>query len=198
MLRAYRPSLVTAPAASPVSLEAAKEHCRVLHDDEDGLLQAYLDAAVNHLDAAGGILGRCLINQTWQQKWSGFPPGEILPLPFPDVSSVTVTYTANGSDTTFAASNYALLELDWTAAVVLKSTASWPDVDDIPAPVTVQFTAGFGATEDDVPAAIRHAVLLLVSTWFENRENVVVGQPVSAPLPFAVNALIAPFRRVGI
>jgi uncharacterized phiE125 gp8 family phage protein len=109
-----------------------------------------------------------------------------------------VTYVAGGAYQTLAAGNYSLLEMDHAAAVILDPDATWPDVDDIPAPVRAEFVAGFGADEDSVPPAIKHAILLLVSTWFENREAYSVGQTVSAPLPFAVNALIAPHRRVGI
>jgi uncharacterized phiE125 gp8 family phage protein len=63
--------------------------------------------------------------------------------------------------------------------------------------VTVTYVAGYGPAGDDVPAAIRHAMLLLIGHWYEHRESVVVGgNPVQVPL--AVQALLRPYRRVRL
>ena len=56
--------------------------------------------------------------------------------------------------------------------------------------------AGYGAAAA-VPAAIKQAMLLLIGHWFANREAVNVGNIVTA-MPLAVEALIAPYRRVGV
>ena len=47
-----------------------------------------------------------------------------------------------------------------------------------------------------VPAAIKAAILLLIRHWFDNPSAVQVGQPVQA-MPFAVDALLAPYRRIS-
>jgi uncharacterized phiE125 gp8 family phage protein len=57
----------------------------------------------------------------------------------------------------------------------------------------VTYVAGYGATSDTVPDAIRHAILLLVGFWFENREGVVVGT-IAKELPFAVKSLLDAYR----
>lgn len=50
-----------------------------------------------------------------------------------------------------------------------------------------------GEEQEPVPEALRHAVLLLVAHWYENREATLVG--VSAqPLPFGVGDIVAEFR----
>jgi hypothetical protein len=41
-----------------------------------------------------------------------------------------------------------------------------------------------------VPAAIRHAMLMLVGFWYENRSTVLVGS-ISKQLEFAVESLLA-------
>lgn len=46
---------------------------------------------------------------------------------------------------------------------------------------------------DDVKAAM----LLLIGHWYTNRESVVVGQTV-AEVPFAVEALLQPYRIYGV
>lgn len=60
-------------------------------------------------------------------------------------------------------------------------------------PAAITFTAGYGAPTD-VPAAIRQAMLLLVTQWYEHRQVTGTG----TALPFAVDALLAPFRRVRL
>ncbi len=46
---------------------------------------------------------------------------------------------------------------------------------------------------DDVSAAL----LLLVGQWYENRENIISGQSFSTQ-PFAVSALLQPYRIYGL
>ena len=57
----------------------------------------------------------------------------------------------------------------------------------------IRFTAGYGAPTD-VPAAIRQAMLLLVTQWYEHRQVTGTG----TALPFSVEALLAPYRRVRL
>lgn len=57
---------VTPPTTGIVSLDDAKVHLRVDHDHEDALIQAYLDAATSWVDGFDGVLGRCVMEQTWR------------------------------------------------------------------------------------------------------------------------------------
>ena len=57
---------VTPPTAEIVSLDDAKAHLRVDHDHEDALIQVYLDAATSWVDGFDGVLGRCVLEQTWR------------------------------------------------------------------------------------------------------------------------------------
>lgn len=53
-------------------------------------------------------------------------------------------------------------------------------------------TAGY-ADAAAVPQGIKQAMLLLVGSWYENREATISGATI-AEVPFAVDALIAPYR----
>lgn len=57
---------VTPPATAIVSLPEVKAHLRVDHAHEDALIQAYLDAATSWIDGFDGVLGRCVLEQTWR------------------------------------------------------------------------------------------------------------------------------------
>lgn len=72
----------------------------------------------------------------------------------------------------------------------------WPGSYHREDAVSVTYVAGYG-NADAVPAPIKAAILLIVGHLYENREASTVG--VSAELlPMAVDALLAPYRRVGL
>ena len=191
-----RPVQIAAPAEAPVSLGEAKAHLNVDHDDDDTLITSLVGAAVAHLDGHAGVLGRCLVNQQWRQDyrdWHWFHR-----LPFPDVSAVTVKYQdADNQEQTVSSALYELIEDARGALVSFRDVFTKPGLyDDMIAPVNITLTAGFGAA-DDVPQALKQAILLLVGHWYENREAVNIGN-ITTELPMAVNAPISPFRRVSV
>lgn len=191
-----RPVQIAAPAEAPVSLAEAKAHLNVDHDGDDTLITSLVGAGVAHLDGHAGVLGRCLVNQQWRQDyrdWHWFHR-----LPFPDVSAVTVKYQdADNQEQTVSSALYEVIEDARGALVSFRDVFTKPGLyDDMIAPVSITLTAGFGDA-DDVPAALKQAILLLAGHWYENREAVNIGN-ITTELPMAVNALIAPYRRVNV
>lgn len=186
----------TAPAVSPVSLAEARQQCRIDHQDDDGLLQLYIDAAVSHMDGWAGVLGRCLIEQTWELVYDAFPcDGLQIPLGnLMAVDKIEYAHPATGVMTEWASANYGVDAVSIEGWV--KPVDAWPDAMDTMNAVRVTYRAGYGAAASDVPAAIRHAILLLVGQAYMVRENAVDGKSFEE-LPFAVKHLLAPFRRVG-
>lgn len=171
--------LVTPPGATPITLCEAKAQARVEHDDEDLLLQHYVDAATAWLDGPTGILGWCLVTQTWRAELATVT-GHIR-LPFPDtvISSAVFTDAEGG-------------ELIHELALQDQHPLLRP-ISGFGRPAAITFTAGYGAPAD-VPAAIRQAMLLLVTQWYEHRQVTGTG----TALPFAIEALLAPYRRVRL
>lgn len=190
-----RPTLKTAPAVEPISLADVKTHARIDHDDDDTYVNGLIDAAIARVDGFSGILGRCLITQTWTQTYPNWGSG--LRLPFPDVQSVAITYR-DGDDAvqTLSASHYELIEDMRGGLIVYRDAFSTPSLnDDRMAPVSIDITAGYGDATEDVPMAIRHALYLLVSHWYEHRETVAKDQ--MHEVPEAAHALLAPYRRIA-
>lgn len=189
-----RPVLVTPPAAEPVTLSDTKEFARVDHSGHDTLIQGLITAAIAYLDGHGGILGRCMINQTWRQDYAAW--SSILRLPFADISSVTVKYfdTLN-AEQTVSSSHYELREDHLGAYVRFLEGFTSPSLyDDRSDRVRITLVAGYGAAADDVPETIRTAIKMLVSHWYDNNP---AGEA-SQEIPFGVSALLAPNRRVGV
>jgi len=198
----FAPVRVTAPAEQPVSAGEAKAHLRVSNSGDDTYIASCLAAAVECLDGHAGILGRCLVTQTWKQPFACWPASGILRLPFPDVDvdSVVVSYLDELADEQDVPdTQYEVLHDALGCFVRLRSNFTSPSLeDDRAAPVWVTFDAGYGDAAD-VPAPIKAAILLMVGDLYENREDTVVGTSLDVrPLPRGVDALLGPYRRVGL
>lgn len=185
-----RPVRITPPATPPVALDEAKAHLRVEVADDDSLITALIAAATDHLDGYTGILGRCIVNQQWRQDFASWSP---LRLPFPNVSAVSVSYLdADGATQTVDAADHRLIDAVRGPEVYFRPGWASPALESgTHGPVSVTFTAGYGAAAD-VPATLKAAILLHVGTLYEHREDLVVGATV-APTG-AYDALISPHR----
>lgn len=185
-----RPVLVTAPSVPLLTLAEAKAQLRVDVTDEDTLITALVTAANSYLDGYTGVLGRALLQQTWQVDFDSF--GDGMRLPVGDVISVTsVTYyDASNVQQTLATSVYELRTDSTGPFIGLKVNQSWPSSYDRDDAVRVTWTAGYGTAATSVPEAIRAAAKLLISSWYDNRAT--------GDMPAAADALLAPFRRVCV
>lgn len=192
----YSPILVIAPVLKPVSVAEAKAHLRVTVSDEDTYIGTLIDAAIAHLDGWTGQLGQAICSQTWRDDHDDFSSSMRLNLyPVQSVSSVKYIDT-NGDEQTIDAANYSVLKIEGHYYVVFKSSYTFPalSVTEIPA-VKIEYVAGYTTP----PAAICHAIKLMLGAWYENREETVIGVSVARlPDSVAINALLAPYRRIGV
>lgn len=189
----YQPIRVVEPLGYPVSLDEAKVHCHVDGADEDDYLTALIEAAVDHLDGYSGILGKCLMAQSWQQAFDCWQDFRLELGPVMELQEIAYI-DGDGVDQLFDLSSVRLEHRVRDCFVCLKSGQSWPEADLAAGPIKVTWQAGY-ADADKVPAGVKHAIKLMIGHWFENREGVIVGVSTSE-LPMAVNALLAPHRRV--
>lgn len=189
------PVRITAPTAQPVSLAEAKAHLRVDHDHEDATISALVASATSYLDGWSGILGRALVTQTWQQDMSELPGSGVVRLPLAPVRAVeSILYRdPEGNMRNLAPDAYSAPLADGLGPFIrVRERPATSRADDA---VSVIFSAGYGGPED-VPPALRQAILLLIGHWYRNREAVTEGAAVE--LPFSVSVLVAPFRRLSV
>lgn len=184
--------LVSAPASLPVSVQEAKEQMRVEHSDDDALIDRLINAAVSFVDATG-VLGKAIITQTWGQ-WVKPNPGMVR-LAMGPVQTVTAVEYYNTSNilTTDVLENYEWIGPPTFKKIKPREGFTWPNTYDRPDAIRVQYQAGFGDAPSDVPEVIRHALMMLVSNWYENRENELIGT-ISKTLPFGFDELIGSQR----
>lgn len=120
---------------------------------------------------------RALITQSWVWTAECFPySGEII-LPNPPIISVeAVKYLdADGTLQTWDAENYVVSLTDDRGRIRPAYGVTWPDTYSHPDAVRVEFTVGYGSAASNVPAPIRHAMQLLVATWYNQREEEIIG-----------------------
>lgn len=191
------PVLVTAATSGPITLAQVKSHVRISHTDEDASIELMIDAAIALVDGYGGILRTALIEQTWQQDFSAFPVCEFR-LALGQLISVTHIkyYDTDNSLQTLSTSVYAAFNDANGPYFKLNDGQSWPSTFTREDAVRVTWKAGFGTTADYVPADIRHAMLMLVGHWYENRGTCVIGE-VPAELQYSFGALTKRYSRVG-
>lgn len=128
-------------------------------------------------------LNRSLLTCTWRLTIDHFPcwPNDVILLPRPNLISVEdITY------------------LDWSGSIVTLDPIVYSvDIGSLPGRITrnyahifpptlpqrnaisIDFTAGYGATRDKIPQSIRHGMLLLIGELYENRESLNVGNIVN-------------------
>jgi uncharacterized phiE125 gp8 family phage protein len=198
------PVVVIDPPEYPVvSLDEAKTHLRVDHDDDDGYIESLVSVATGHIDGPNGWLGRALVEQTLEWRGDGFGYCN-LRLAYPPVAEiVSVKYDDGaGIEQTVDPSNYRLVGQPSQPSLALGFGKSWPSARCQEEAVRVRFTAGWPVTtegegDEEVttwtgPAPIRHAILLMVSELYENREA--ASDQARIELPFAVQALLSTYR----
>lgn len=162
------PVLVTPPSQPIVLLDDLAAHLRLDADDDLPLVEQLGEAATAYLDGWAGVLGRCVMPQTWQVAVD--EAGDVV-LPMPNVTVATVDYG------------------DGPEALDVTPSVSGPVVT-VTGTGTVTFTCAL--PERQLPQ-VQLIVKLLVAHWYANREEVNVAGSVTE-MPMAASALMAPLR----
>lgn len=181
---------LTNPAEEPVSLADVKAHLRVTSSSDDTWLTAAIKAArLACEDYTHTVFVRRTFRQTtdgyWGRQrsddwWDGvremaiteLTPREIelLRPPLVSVQSVTV-FDDSDQPTVVASTSYYVDTVDQLqyGRVVLRRGQVWPVVLRVTNGFQIDFTAGFSADANGVPADIKSALLMVVAWLYENR-----------------------------
>lgn len=185
--------LVDAPTTTPITLAEVREQLRIEHNDDDALLVRLISVAVAYTDVAGA-LGHAMITQKWAQ-WFAPNPGMSVNLTLGPVQSVTAVkyYDADNVLQTDTLTNYQVVGTEFATSVAPKAGFNWPTTYDRSDAIRIEYEIGYGDTKADVPQTIRHALLLLIGHWYDNREQ--SGMDELSNIPFGFDALIGMHRR---
>lgn len=178
--------LKTAPTFEPVTLDEAKAHLRVTHADDDTYITGLISVARAHVERYANI---AIPAQTWawtMDKWPAFP----VDVPKPPLIAVTAfSYTdQEGNTYIIDAGDYTVDAERWPGRLYYEPPAvTLADIGG----VKIEFQAGY-ADPAAIPADIKHAILLLIGHWYENRED--VSPERLQQVPRCVDALLDPWR----
>lgn len=188
----YSLTRTAGPLVEPVSVADAKAHLRVDGDEDNLYIASLISAAREWVES---YLDRTLIHTQWTLRLETL--GEEIELPRPPMATaaahtaVAVTYTLESGETaTLSTQTYRVDRNSTPGEITPVYGQTWPAhrIDDNS--VSVTWWAGYGPSGTDVPAAIRHAMLMLVAFWYDHRSAVLVGS-VSKQLEFAVESLLS-------
>lgn len=184
--------LILEPEGEPVSLEEAKAHLRLETEEEDGLLLRLIEAARREVEASAR---RLMLRQVWRLYLDAWPRGGTVMLPFAPLKSVlsVTVFDADGEAHDVPATDYLVDLAGAPGRLKLRRTIKPGRAMN---GIEIDVDAGYGEPED-VPAPLRHAVLMLAAHWFENREAV-TAQPSLAAMPLGLERAIAPYRVLAL
>lgn len=184
------------PTVEPVTLAEAKAHLRVDTHDDDAYIAGLIRAAREWVEQ---YLDRTLVHTQWVMRFDKFPPDGThdIELPRPPIvasgtaTAVALTFTyENGTTATYSTAQYRVDRNSTPGAVKTLYGQTWPPHLQDDNSISVTWWAGYGDSGDKVPAAIRHAMLMLCSHWYETRGATVSTGAVPQDVPYGVIALL--------
>ena len=181
-----------APSAVLTTAEA-KSHLRVDISTDDTLIDSMISAATDYCEL---YTGRSFVTRTYRADLSAF--ADVIELPMRPIISITSIkyYDTNSPSvlTTLASSTYNVVN----NVIYRTFGASWPSRYPRMDSVQITFTAGYAPTSspevaaENVPDAVKAAILLIVGELYENRESSITGLMYTKTK--TVEMLLAPYR----
>lgn len=183
----YRLTETEAPGDVPVTLDEAKLHLRITHNDDDAFLTALIQTAASICETAVGL---ALVNRRYLlslDAWPGSTPDgwwdgvregadlrtakNELVLPRPPLVEVQeiIVYAEDGSAETFSPENYFVDTLGLPGRIVLKPGVAAPVPGRKSAGISIFYTAGYGTKPDEMPVALKQGIKQLVAHLYEHR-----------------------------
>ncbi len=184
----------TAPASEPITTALAKVHLRETLSDatNDTYIDSLVTVARKYVEQVCSI---AMITQTCKLYLDRFPVSSAaICLPrSPAIAISSITYVdTDGATQTWSSAEYALDVKSRPSRLYLAYNSTYPSTRPISNAVTITYTAGYGASASSVPADLIHAMKLLITHWYENRESSTPGS--LTDIPFGVKALLNEYR----
>lgn len=152
----------------PVSVAEVKDFLKITSADEDALLTTYVRAAVAACEA---YTERKLLSQQWRVTMNDWGDGDVtLPLsPIRSLDKIEVW-----QDGAFVTLDLTYVQLDLTsyeARLIRGQGYDWPDPARDVAGIQISLTVGMGTYAADLPADMRHGLLLWVAAAYDFQED---------------------------
>lgn len=184
-----------------VTLDEAKQHCRVDIDDDDALIQAYLDAALEYVSESTGL---SLITMKHTVLYNTMPVGTTpLVPPFknfvnytdPTFTSIAYKDASGAVQTLTLGANFGVLTGVNPTPFVPVAGGSWPTdyqySDEVGYVNLTYYTSPVGAYFS-VGSQLKVVVLMLTAHWYTAREPVTTGlNATNNKVPYTIDVLLS-------
>jgi len=181
-----------APAVEPLRQSEVLQFCRMDEPTQDISLMISMARQAAELQ-----LSRYLITQTIDAYFDRFPESFVLP-PLQTVTSITYV-DALGATQTLASNQYQVDAVSVPARIIPVSGVTWPAVADRMNAVKVRFVAGYGDDPEDVPACVKHWMLLRIKQAIDVPHSMLISGAVPGMLPYQyIDGLLDSERVYGL
>lgn len=177
----YPAKVTEAPATLPVTVDEVKLRLRIDAADDAADVSLLIASATDHVEK---YCNTPLVSRTVEVKCDSFADMAYLPVaPVSAVTSIVYVDTA-GVEQTLHDTVYDLRGDGLSAMIVPKLGQVWPAVQS-GSRITLTATVGYA----EVPAAVKHAILLFIADAYAVRENGAVSDWT------AFDSLLSNYRR---
>lgn len=212
---------VSEPAIYPISLGLLKGHLRVTDSSQEDYLTHLIATAT---DVVEKYLSRGLINRSVRMWMDGIPgygvsfsewftgtieasscvmngrsysTFDLMGVPVDAVDAISYV-TDDGTETEFSSDFYIVDNSDKNAytRILLAPGASWPSGLRYAKSIVVDYDIGYGDAQGDIPASLRHGVMLVAAAlWSDRGDN---ADPVDVLGLQGIKAVLDPYRLIRI
>ncbi|NHZ93542.1 hypothetical protein F2P45_31750 [Massilia sp. CCM 8733] len=155
---------ITAPVALAVSMETAKLQLRVTSSDLDASIELWLKGITRECEHQ---IGRALVTQAWRTTLAAFDDAiQLERAPLIAVQSVSYYDAGNGLQV-LAPDAYYVDAVTEPGYIVAAAGAPWPATFARGNAVTVEYTCGYGDTDDKVPENVKLYILARLCEQFD-------------------------------
>jgi len=184
----YTQNTPIAEIVEPVALNEIKAHLRI-EDNEDavyllGIIKASREVAENYTECA-------IVDRSFTLNMSNFKNEiEIRRNPI-DISTISIAYTDDdGADQ--VVTNFMVDSNRYITKIKPDYGELWPAIKTGRDKVRITFTAGYKAAFGEIPSDIKHAIMMIAGTMYDQRENHIVGVTVGN-IPMSAEFLLSPY-----
>jgi uncharacterized phiE125 gp8 family phage protein len=176
----------------PLTMSDVKLYLRVEGPEDDTLIAMLIAAAREQAEI---LQGRDLVRKQWDLSYDYWPAYRV-ELKSPTTSVDLVQYKdLSGETITMSANTDYVVDLFKQPAIITPPwNISWPSFTPWPSSaITIRFTCGY---TNDSPfwsgpgARLKAGMLLLISSWYNNRIPFITGMKAANEYPFAVTACL--------
>lgn len=171
--------IITPNTTQVLQLADVKKHLQIdaSFTDDDAMLTAIMTAVRKHTEE---YLGRFLLTTTIEQYYSKWHAGGLVLFFTPVTSVASVKYfDTEGAEQTLSTDVYETDASQEPSLLLNKWNQEFPALRGHHNDVTVRYVCGY-ASAADVPESIKQAMLLMVTSYYEHRDDAVKRMPTTS------------------